>query len=118
MNEEIINAAIMRLRSRALEHYGIIKDMCRRPPAEGLTDEIVKNAISLVQFEGAMLTLQQYVPTIKSELEAEAKAEQEAIEAEEREKARLDQQETITEAELAERSPTYRKTRKSKKKDK
>ena len=118
MNDEIINAAIMRLRSHALEHYGVIKDMCRRPPSEGLTDEIVKSAISLVQFEGAMLTLQQYVPTIKSELEEEAKAEKEAIEAEKKEKERLDQQETISEEELAKRSPTFRKTKKDKKKNK
>ena len=118
MNEEIFNAAIMRLRSRALEHYGIIKDLVRRPPGEGTVDELVKNAITLVQFEGAMLTLQQYMPTITSELEEEAKAEKEAIEAEKKEKARLDQQETISEEELAKRSPTYRKTKKDKKKNK
>ena len=112
MNEEIFNAAIMRLRSRALEHYGIIKDLCRRPPAEGTADEIVKNAITLVQFEGAMLTLQQYMPTIVSELEKEAREELEA------EKQEEDKKSEITEEELSKRSSTFRKSRENKEKKK
>ncbi len=32
MTEEIMNAAIMRLRSRALEHYALIKDLYKASP--------------------------------------------------------------------------------------
>ena len=116
MSEEIMNAAIMRLRSRALEHYGIIKDLYRRPAAEGTTDEIVKNAITLVQFEGAMLTLQQYVPTILAEIKAEVKAEQEKEKQKAQEKEEADSKE-IRGEELAKRSSSYRRSRKGKKKD-
>ena len=112
MNEEIFNAAIMRLRSRALEHYGIIKDLARRPPGEGTVDELVKNAITLVQFEGAMLTLQQYMPTITSELEEEAR---EKLEAEQEED---DSPSELSEEELSARSSSSRRTQKAKKKTK
>ena len=112
MNDEIFNAAIMRLRSRALEHYGIIKDLCRRPPSEGTADELVKNAITLVQCEGAMLTLQQYMPTIASELEQEVR---ERLKAEQEEDGAPSE---LSEEELSKRSSSSRRTQQTKKKTK
>jgi len=93
MTEEIMNAAIMRLRSRALEHYALIKDLYKRPPEEGTVDEIVKNAITLVQYEGAMLTLQQYLPTIASEIAEEVQAELAAAQEGESAKSEMSEEE-------------------------
>ena len=93
MTEEIMNAAIMRLRSRALEHYALIKDLYKRAPEDGTVDEIVKQAITLVQYEGAMLTLQQYLPTIVAEITAETQAELAAAQEEESAKSEMSEEE-------------------------
>ena len=60
MAAESTQAAILILRAKALETYGIIKDMHRRPPEQGDADKIAAHALNLAQYEGAMLTLQQY----------------------------------------------------------
>ena len=60
MAKETSEAAILQLRARALEQYGLIKDTYARPAEEGDVEKAVNHALKLAQFEGAMLTLQQY----------------------------------------------------------
>ena len=60
MAAETLEAAILQLRAKALEAFGIIKDIYARPAEEGDVDKIANQALKLAQFEGAMLTLQQY----------------------------------------------------------
>lgn len=123
MSQEILNAAIMQLRAKALEAYGVIKDIYQRPSAEGDADKIAALSLKLAQLEGGMLTLQQYAPEII--LSASAVATEAAIK-EEEQSTTVDEEEeevsapepAITEEDLAARSPTYRRTRRSKKKDK
>ena len=64
MSQEILNSAIMQLRAKALEAYGIIKDTYRQPSKEGDADRIAALSLKLAQLEGGMLTLQQYAPEI------------------------------------------------------
>jgi|7_EtaG_2_1085326.scaffolds.fasta_scaffold05071_8 hypothetical protein len=60
MSKNILDASILLLRSRALESYGIIKDALNAPAEEGIADKIAAQALRLAQFEGGMITLQQY----------------------------------------------------------
>lgn len=60
MAKETSDAAILQLRAKALEAFGIIKDIYARPAEEGDVDKIANQALKLAQYEGAMLTLQQY----------------------------------------------------------
>jgi|19_taG_2_1085344.scaffolds.fasta_scaffold05044_5 hypothetical protein len=60
MSKEIAEAAALRLKSKALESYGIIKDLLQQSPHEGVTDKIANQALNLAQLEGAMITLQRY----------------------------------------------------------
>ena len=61
MTEEILQAAIMKLRARATERFGIIKDLYHRPATTETTDQIVQHAIvRWLNLKGAMVTLQQY----------------------------------------------------------
>jgi hypothetical protein len=64
MSQETLNAAVLLLRSRALEAYGIIKDMLDRPAAEGDVDKIAAQSLKLAQLEGGMVTLQQYADSL------------------------------------------------------
>jgi len=64
MTEETLNAAISLLRSKALETYGIMKDIYARPAAQGDVDLLAKHSLQLAQLEGGLLTLQQYAPDI------------------------------------------------------
>jgi hypothetical protein len=72
MTEEILQAAIMKLRARATERFGIIKDLYHRPATTETTDQIVQHAIALAQLEGAMVTLQQYSGALAKQTEDEA----------------------------------------------
>lgn len=60
MAKETSEAAILQLRAKALEVYGIIKDTLAKPAEDGDADKIAVQALKLAQFEGGMLTLQQY----------------------------------------------------------
>jgi len=112
MTEEILNAAIMRLRSKALEHYGVLRDLYRRPADKDTVDKLCQHAIALVEFEGAMLTLQQYSGAIKADVKTEESPEKtpdSAIPAD-----------AIRGEDLSKRSPTLRRSKKKpaeKKKD-
>jgi len=72
MTEEILEAAIMKLESRAKEQLAIIKDLYHRPAEVGTVDKISQHALNLVQLEGAALTLRQYSPWLAQQTENEA----------------------------------------------
>ena len=74
MTEEILEAATMRLESKAKEQLAIIKDMYHRPAETGTVDKIAQQALNLEQLEGAALTLQQYAPWLAKQTEAEAES--------------------------------------------
>ena len=74
MTEEILQAAIMQLRSKATERFGIIKDLYHRPATTETTDQIVQHAVALAQLEGAMVTLQQYSGALAKQTEDEAES--------------------------------------------
>ncbi len=106
MTEEILQAAILKLRSRALEHYGIIKDIYHRPAATDSVDKIASHAMLLAQIEGAVITLQTYADSLAKQTEAEAISNA-PEEPEEEEKEKEPKQ--ISGEELLKRSPTARK---------
>jgi|TARA_R110000824_G_scaffold39325_5_gene119029 hypothetical protein len=113
MNDEIINAALMRLKSKALEHYGLLKSTYQDARGTDTVDEMCKHAIAMVQFEGAMITLQQYAPALNETPPADEPSSPEA--------PAPSAGGTMTTEELAKRSPTFRKSQtvaKSKKKKK
>jgi len=123
MSQEILNSAIMQLRAKALEVYGVIKDIYRRPAQEGDADKIATLSLKLAQLEGGMITLQQYAPeiilSVANEMAiAAAEEEEQSATADERGEEVSITEPVITEEELSERSPTYRRTRRPKKKDK
>jgi hypothetical protein len=60
MASETTQAAILILRAKALESYGILKDLYTKQAAMGDSDKIATQALALAQYEGAMITLQQY----------------------------------------------------------
>ena len=111
MTEEILQAAIMQLRSKATERFGIIKDLYHRPATTDTTDQIVQHAVALAQLEGAMLTLQQYSGALSQQTQNEATSneteEPTEVEVEE------DEPDSYTHDDLMERSSTYRKSQKS-----
>ena len=59
-SKEIANSAALTLKAKALESYGIIKDLLSQKPEPGISDQVATAALQLVQYEGAALTLQQY----------------------------------------------------------
>tara|TARA_B100000131_G_scaffold318186_1_gene361576 strand:+ start:297 stop:713 length:417 start_codon:yes stop_codon:yes gene_type:complete len=71
MTEEVLQAAILHLRSRATERFAIIKDLYHRPATEDTVDNIVKHSLALAQLEGAMITLQQYAAALGQQTELE-----------------------------------------------
>ena len=123
MTEETLQAAVLRLKSQALERYAIIKDLYHRPTTPETVDLITQHAIALAQLEGAMVTLQQYSPNLASQTLAEAQSnlpEQSEEQAEEElieEPVEEDkEQRGITEKDLAEKSQSFRDSQKYRKK--
>ena len=114
MTEDVLNAAILRMRAKALENFALIKDLYHRPATRETVDQICSLSLALAQYEGAMITLQQYATNLSSLTENEKKhtivemqKEVEEIEAEEPEE--LDKK-VLSGEELAKRSPTNRRT--------
>ena len=60
MPKETTQAAILILRAKALETYGVIKELHQQQAESGHAEKISTLALSLAQYEGAMITLQQY----------------------------------------------------------
>ena len=58
--EEILDAAILQLRAKSLETFGIIKDLSKQDTHEGHADKVTNAALRLAQLEGGLITLQQY----------------------------------------------------------
>ena len=112
MTEEILQAAIMKLRARATERFGIIKDLYHRPATTETADQIVQHALALAQLEGAMVTLQQYSGALAKQTDDEvvsnapAEVEEPPTEVEVEEEP----EEPPDHDELMKRSATYRKS--------
>ena len=116
MTEEGLNAALLRLQSMTIETYGRMKDIYRREQQESDVDLIATLSMKLANYEGALLTLQQYkndiiqsakdnpapiaVPESDSEPEPEPPSDGE-----------------ISGKDLEKRSPTYRRSQKRKEKN-
>ena len=125
MTEEILQSAIMRLKSKATERFAIIKDLYHRPATVETVGLIEQHAIALAQLEGAMITLQQYSSILANQTEAEAQsnAPKEVTEVEVEENKEEDEPDEQSENrighdELMKRSVTYRKSQKHKRKKK
>ena len=112
MTEEILQAAILKLRSKALEQYGIIKDIYHRPAVSDSVDRIAQHALNLAQIEGAIITLQQYSEALAKQTEAEEISKAPVTEEQPEEKQ---EPEPISGEELLKRSPTARKATRTKK---
>jgi|TARA_R100000030_G_scaffold93476_1_gene79644 hypothetical protein len=108
MTEEILQAAILKLRSKALEQYGIIKDIYHRPAASDSVDRIAQHALNLAQIEGAIITLQQYAEGLAKQTEAEQISNAPEPEQQVEEKS-------VSGEELLKRSPTARKEARTRK---
>ena len=76
MTEEGLNAAVLRLQSLAIETYGIIKDIYKREQQDGDVDTISSLSMKLANYEGALLTLQQYKQNIIDSAKVEEEAEE------------------------------------------
>ena len=114
MSVEVLNSAIMQLRGKAQEIYGVIKDIHRRPSEEGDADKIMTLSLRLAQIEGGLVTLEQYAPEIVRSVEAEkaaAQAQAAAIPAPEEppQEEPAPKKDSIGHDELMKRSPTYKK---------
>jgi Fic family protein len=107
MTEEILQAAILKLRSKALEQYGIIKDIYHRPAAPDTVDKIAQHALNLAQIEGAVVTLQQYSQSLAKQTQDEliSNTPEESPQVEEVK----EEPKVLSGEELAKRSPTARK---------
>ncbi len=112
MTEEILQAAILKLRSKALEQYGIIKDIYHRPAVSDSVDRIAQHALNLAQIEGAIITLQQYSESLAKQTEAEEVSNAPITEEQPEEN---EEPESISGEELLKRSATTRKAARTRK---
>ncbi len=120
MTEDVLNAAILRMRAKALENFALIKDLYHRPATRETVDQICSLSLALAQYEGAMITLQQYAANLSSLTENEKKhtivemqkevEELEAEEPEEQDESEEPDKKILSGEELAKRSPTNRRT--------
>ena len=108
MSVEVLNSALMQLRGKAHEIYGIMKDIHRRPAIEGDADKIINLSVKLAQLEGAVLTLEQYAPEIVKSV-AQEQALAASLEPEEPEEPE-DVNEGPSHDELMDRSSAYKKS--------
>jgi|TARA_R110000787_G_scaffold124969_3_gene236055 hypothetical protein len=106
MTEEILQSAILRLKSKATEQFAIIKDLYHRPATPETVDKIAQHSLLLAQYEGGMITLQQYSPMLAEQTDGEASSnlpEELAVETE--------PPVGPSNEEILERSATYRKSK-------
>ncbi len=89
----------LRCAQKPLKPMGVMKDIYAKDAEVGSADLLAKNAMKLAQFEGAMLTLQQYKGAIVES--AKNKPPEPDPEPE---------QKVATEDDLAEKSETYRRS--------
>ena len=112
MTEEILQAAILRLKSQATERFAIIKDLYHRPANPGTVDEICARAVELAQLEGAMITLQQYSSTLAAQTTNEAISNAPEDPTEVMVEEEPQQKSVITEDYLEKHSKTFRDSQK------
>ncbi len=105
MSVEVLNSALVQLRGKAHEIYGIMNDIHRHPATEGDADKIINLSVKLAQLEGAVLTLEQYAPEIVKSV-AQEQAMAASLEPEEPE----DVNEGPSHDELMDRSSAYKKS--------
>ena len=105
MTEETLDATILTLRAKALETFGLMKDIYARDAQIGDVDLLAQYSMKLAQFEGAMITLQQYKENI-----IESAKERRAAQQEQEAKEQPPEPDTITEKELSERSDSYKRS--------
>jgi len=121
MTEEILNSAILQLKAKATERFGIIKDLYHRPATTDTADQIVQHAIALAQLEGALVTLQQYSGALSKQTideaisnapeEEEQEEDPEPPPAPKKKRRTTKKKDTpVSHDELMERSSTYRKS--------
>jgi len=110
MSVEVLNSALMQLRGKAHEVYGLIKDIYRRPSQEGDADRVMNLSLQLAQLEGALLTLEQYAPEIIASIDAENSVTPEEDPAPSVDPPEEGPPNSIGPDELMERSSTYRKS--------
>ena len=108
MTEDVLNAAITKLKSLALEQYAMIKDKSHQPMSQDTISTITNCALNLAQLEGAMITLQQYSGELAKRTPAELAADPLVPDEPMPEDQQAD--EIIGHDELMKRSPTYRKS--------
>lgn len=122
MIDDTLNATLKRLQSSAIECYKAIKDASVSPTPDRDVDFIAKQCMRLANLEGAILTLQQYAGEIKKyekELQiqkahAVLAAEQQLKEQAEATPTKKKESKPISGEDLSARSPTHRRTTKSK----
>ena len=106
MNVRLYNAAIMQLRAKAMESMALVDMYLTNPTMvpdhSSLVDEIVKHTRIMAEYEGAMLTLQQYFSPAPQKAPAPAPPPTEVSTT------------PVTEEELRKRSPTFRKSEQQK----
>ena len=115
MSKEIIEASLLRLRSSVLETFEALKDALEAPAEDGSVDKIANLSNRLAQLEGGLLTLQQYAPLleeqVKSRMVERTAAALSLLQQEEAQPpppaAPLTE---VTEEELKDKSPTFRKS--------
>ena len=120
MTEETLNAVILRLQSSGVECFEIIKARCAGPLDEGDVDFIAQQSMRLANLEGAIITLQQYAGTIEAYAQELEVSKARALLAAQLETTEVDAapsvpEDPLTEAELSERSPTFRRSQRGKK---
>ncbi len=106
MTEETLDAAILLLRSRGLEAYGLIKDIYARDREAGDVEKIANLSLQMAKLEGGMLTLQQY----KKSIVESAKQRALDLKAEEPPEPEEDSGSVITEDILRETSKSFKRS--------
>ena len=119
MTEEILQSAILRLRSKATEEFGIIKDLYHRPATKDTVDKIANHGLLLAQYEAGVIALRQYSAALASQTDEEAvsnEPEQPTVVEVEAEQD-TEKPHEISHDELMNRSKTYRDSMKGRAKD-
>ena len=106
MTEETLDAAILLLRSRGLEAFGLIKDIYAREREAGDAEKIANLSLQMANLEGGMITLQQY----KESIVESAKQRALDLQTEETPEPEEDNETVITEDTLRETSESFRRS--------
>lgn len=104
MTEEGLNAATLRLQSLAIETYGKIKDIYKREQQDDDVDKIANLSMKLANFEGALITLQQYKQSI---IDSAKNVDEEVQHEEEKEEEKPP---VITEEQLRKNSESFKRS--------